>query len=257
MGETPEIKRKYARFPAYSDAEGVKLSSTRKPFTSTEPWILTQAPAPTTTPTSEASEVDYTESEDLRARRRTAHVPKTIAKRYGHSIAQQDELKKHREHLPDYGKKPVREETKTGKVKLFGSYTRSSRPKAVPVEHEEPIVEDKTDVVSEKFVPTFTPESLIPEQPKEEATSDELLQAMKKPEASYLLFEEQEAYIEKKPEAAVVKRFNKQDTVSMTRGQYKAAIKSKDKKQSVLDRKLSGMIQEGQQETNSQSYFKD
>lgn len=238
MVEISEINRKYARFPAFSDTDGVKLqpNATRKPFTSTEPWILTDLPptsaAEATTPTS----VDFTESEQLRARRRTTHVPKSLAKRYGHSLAQQDELKKHREQLPDYGKKPVREETKTGKVKLFGSYTRQVVPKVETVKKEPIVAETEAKT---PFVPTFTPESLIPDRPKEEAETDALLAGLKKSDEHYLLFEEDADYVEKKPEDKVVKRFNKQETVAMTRGQYKAAIKSKDKKKPVLDRKLS------------------
>lgn len=260
MVEISEINRKYARFPAFSDTDGVKLqpNATRKPFTSKEPWILTDLPSTPAAESTASTSVDFTESEQLRTRRRTTHVSKSLAKRYGHSIAQQDELKKHREQLPDYGKKPVREETKTGKVKLFGSYTRQVVPKVETVKKEPVVAETETKTETKMktpFVPTFTPESLIPDRPNEEAETDALLAGLKKSEAHYLLFEEDTDYAEKKPEDKTVKRFNKQETVAMTRGQYKAAIKSKDKKKSVLDRKLSGMIAEGQSEQNSDRHF--
>lgn len=268
MVDVSNIERKYTRFPAFSDSDGVKLqrNATRKPFTSTEPWILTESQTTNTTPSTTSAGVDFTESETLRARRRTTYIPKSVSKRYGHSLAQQDELKKHREQLPDYGKKPVREETKTGKVKLFGNYTHAPRVSSQPVSTVETAGPSETKGMQEPsatleqqahtpFVPTFTPKSLIPDQPKEELETKALLAGFQKTDEHYLLFEESNDYVEKKPEEPSVRRFNKQEPVAMTRGQYKAAFKTKEKKKGVLNRDLSNLIDQGQTEQNSDPHF--
>lgn len=256
MGNFLEIKRKHYRFPAYSDEEGVKIQRENKRHLSkTDDWILTKIPDNHESNRGyQSSQSDYPEVHNPdRTLRRSR---KMTAEKQGHSVRQQEELKKHRENLPDYGKKQAPEPSLTGKTSLFGEEHRRStyKVKTKPQEKMESTVKREYSGRS-YFVPKYIPASIIPDQKQSDVPEDELLQSMNKPRESYLLFDtEPTAYQEKNDLDPSVRKFNHSE-VTMTRGQYRRTSKE-EKKRSVLDRSLKGLIEDGEQELGRSGYFK-
>ena len=70
---------------------------------------------------------------------------------------------------------------------------------------------------------------------------------MEKPRESYLLFDtEPAAYQVKEGDDPTVRKFNRPQSVGMTRREFRGMNKNGDKR-AVLDRSLEGMIEEGSQ----------
>lgn len=242
MAKFDEIKRKHFRFPAYSDDTGVKIQSGRPAFSNDESWIITEE--------SGTSSI-YKEKTEERSLRRS---PRVSHEKAGQSIQQREELERHRKHLPDYSKKYEPEVTSTGKKKLFGEHAQSTF-KVNEKQIETPTPSLKKEYSGRSyFVPKYIPASMIPDEPVQEVSNQELMDSMKK--ESYLTFDtEPAAYQERKDTDPAVRKFKQPQPVSMSRSQYKEAVKS-NRKRSVLDRSLKGMIEEGENEVGANGYFK-
>lgn len=249
MANYEEIKRKHFRFPAYSDETGVKIESTRKfpAFSEEDNWILT-----------EENDSVFKSKESQREDRTLRRSPRVSHEKAGQSIQQREELEQHRKNLPDYGKHYQPEISPTGKKKLFGEAIPQStfKVKEKRAEASTPRASvNKGEFTRSYFVPKYIPASMIPDElPKEEIDRNELVTSMSKD--NYLLFDtEPAAYQERKDSDPTVSKFNHPKEVKMTRSQYRENAK-KDKKRSVLDRSLDGMIEEGVYESDTNGYFK-
>jgi hypothetical protein len=245
-----DVKRKHFRFPAYDDQEGVKLQPQNKgAFSQADDWILTEIKDK---PSTSGQEMDAARS--LRRKVPSSHS------NYGHSIRQKEELAQHRANLPSYGKRPIQENTPTGKTNLFGNEKRrSSYQVTSKVEQAEAPAPKKNEYSGRSyFVPKYIPASIIPEQEKEEITPEEVMDSMEKPRESYLLFDtEPAAYQVKEGNDPTVKKFNRPQSVGMTRREFRGMNKKNGDKRAVLDRSLAGMIEEGQAEGNQNGYFRN
>lgn len=247
MAQYEEIKRKHFRFPAYSDEAGVKLESNREgsSFSNDESWIITEesGQAPT-------RREDKGEDRTLRRSHRVSQ------EKAGQSIKQREELKKHRKNLPDYTKRYRPEVTSTGKKHLFGEAAPQSTFK-VKEKRSEPVAPQrkKGEFTRSYFVPKYIPASMIPDEPTDKVEKQALESAMAKD--SYLLFDtEPSAFQERKDTDPAVSKFKQPNSeVSMTRSQYRRTSK-KEKKRSVLDQSLEGLIQDETFESESKGYFK-
>lgn len=256
MENRVDIKRKHTRFPAYDDEIGVKIvrEGRRSLFQDNE-TLITSSP--------------YTDNpvEEQRSLRRNS---KTASEKSGHSIEQQRELEKHRANLPDYGKSRRIEKTSTGKKRLFGdgasraSYIVRTKEVTSSQELEKQVPQRTTN--NTRFVPTYVPASVIPDKNENEVSQDELMAAMKKSSKSILLFDTEPAAYQAKEneEEPSVQKFhgNEKSSVKMTRSQYKKMGKKKNlfdnknnKGKSILERSLSGLIEEDRQEMDKNGYF--
>lgn len=244
-----DVKRKHFRFPAYDDQEGVKLQSEHKEvFSQSDDWILTEIKDQ---PSTSSKEKDSAHS--LRRKVPSSHP------NYGHSVRQKEELAQHRANLPSYGKRPLQESTPTGKTNLFGNDQRRASYKVTSKAEraETPTPTKKEYSGRSYFVPKYIPASIIPEQEKEEITSQELMDSMEKARESYLLFDtEPAAYQVKEGDDPTVRKFNRPQSVGMTRREFRGMNKKNGDKRAVLDRSLEGMIEEGQSESNKNGYFR-
>jgi hypothetical protein len=243
-----DVKRKHFRFPAYDDQDGVKLQSEKGVFSQSDDWILTEIKDQ---PNKSTKQPDSTHS--LRRKVSSSQTD------YGHSIRQKEELAQHKANLPSYGKRPIQESTPTGKTNLFGNdQRRTSYKVSTKTERAEKPVSPKKEYSGRSyFVPKYIPASIISEQEKEEVTSHELMESMEKPKESYLLFDtEPAAYQVKEENDPTVKKFNRPQSVGMTRREFRGMNKKKGDKRAVLDRSLEGMIEEGQSESQKSGYFR-
>jgi len=212
MANHEEIKRKHARFPAFSDEEGVKLKSKRTFGTFSEDnWILTEE-------TGES--FSHSTTEEMRSLRRS---PKVAHQKAGQSIQQKEELEKHRKNLPDYGQRYQPEVTPTGKKRLFGNRVNPGTFKVKEPRQETPAASEHPEPKKDYFVPKYVPASMLPD---EEVVSDSkvadsvLLSSMAK--ESYLLFDSAPAaYQERKDGDPSVRKFKQADKVKMTRSEYR------------------------------------
>ncbi|MDH6364977.1 hypothetical protein M2139_001978 [Enterococcus sp. PF1-24] len=240
------IKRKHARFPVYDDEIGVKIrrEKRRRLFEDNDTII-----------TASFGGSDY---EDRRSLRRHS---KAAQEKSGHSIAQQEELSRHRANLPDYGKRNRIEKTPTGKTQLFGGNVNQTS--YVPRNHQEPTsayeVPRESSAVAKanakKFVPTYVPASVIPDKVENEITNVELIDAMRKRSSSLIMFDTEPAAYQSKSheDEPTVSQFKiEKPQAKMTRSEYKKLGKKKglfdNNRKSVLERSLSGLIEEDQQE---------
>ncbi len=198
-----KIERTKFRFPVFSDDEGVKLQTKQQhpPFSKDYNWIMTEEAQQPLNP-----EI----RRDERALRRSARRNTDSFER---SFDRREELKRHRENLPDYSKKFQPEVTPTGKKRLFGNQSAQNNFRKYEhvehAEHVEPVVAEEEVPEQTEFVPTFVPESIIADEPApvEEVSNPELLSAMTKKE--YLLFDtEPAAYQVKKDSDPTVRKFN-------------------------------------------------
>lgn len=243
-----DVKRKHFRFPAYDDTDGVKLQSEHRPaFSKADDWILTEIKDP----------VSHSHKEENQSLQRKVQ---SSQRDRGHNVRQKEELANHRANLPQYGKRPVKEQMPTGKTNFFGkeanhsSYQVTSKKEKAEV----PVSSKKEYSGRSYFVPKYIPASIIPDEQKPEITPNDLMDAMAKKQESYLLFDtEPAAYQVKEENDPTVKKFNRHPSVGMTRSEFRANNKKNgEKKRSVLDRSLKGMIEDDQQEESSNGYFR-
>ena len=244
MGSNNEIKRKHFRFPAYSDETGVKINreGDYTPFSTQESWILTEDSTDTPFYT-QKQPVD--EPKELRRSLRQTHS------KAGHSLAQKEELKRHRTNLPDYTKRTTVEVTKTGKKQLFGDM--ASKPLFRVKEKKSEVVPSVKREYSGRsyFVPKYIPASIIPEEEPTSFSEADLMQSMRKTKESYLLFDnEQTPYQERKDHEPSVKKF------PSTEGLLTEEVPRKEKNRMALNRSLDGLIAKETNDLNENNYFK-
>lgn len=246
MANFDDIKRKHFRFPAYSDDTGVKIQSERKypSFSTDENWIMTEED-----PSAKVYRNEKTEARSLR------RSPKVSHEKAGQSIQQREELKRHKENLPDYAKKYQTEVTPTGKKRLFGDTGQSSfkvnERKAEPSPSNKSLKREYSG--RSYFVPKYIPASMIPDEPAKDVSNQELLDSMKKD--SYLMFDtEPTAFQDRKDSDPAVSKFKQPSSVAMSRSQYREQTKN-EKKKTILDRSLKGLIEDESTENGAQGYF--
>lgn len=281
MEEKIEVKRRHARFPAYDDETGVKIYREKRDIFGGGESLITAPPhenrryenqvrADVVPPLRTESAVRFDEpvrsSEERTYRRHT----KGISERAGLSIEQQKEIEKHRANLPDYSKPQYPEKTRTGKTNIFGNRGPGRASYVVRRTHSDPydasvqMHKDYNFKSSEPtFEPTYVPASVIPDKVENEFTNDELLKAMKKDSQSFLVFDNEPAAYQVKDteEEPTVRRFgNSEEPTAMTRSEYKKIGKKrnngeKNKSKSILERSLSGLIEDDTKEADHHSYF--
>lgn len=248
MENNPNIKRKHFRFPAYDDEIGVKLESeNRRVLFGSEEDFITSA---------KSGEVNE---------RSVRRSQKMTNEKQGHSIQQKEELAKHKANLPDYNKPRKTEKTATGKQNLFGEQHKhvANLAKSRTSAHSaEPMRSTKKNYSGRSyFVPKYIPASIIPDEPDSAIREDELIDSMKKTEQSFLMFDtEPAAFQERTDEDPSVKKFNKpKSEVKITRKEFKKMDKPTDeatkKHRSILDRSLSGLIEEESTDLEKNGYF--
>lgn len=261
MGKYTDINRKHYRFPAYDDNENVKIQKEKRNlFAKDRSWLLTDEPEDKGTAfytPPKKSVLKNTQMQEERALRRSR---KATAAKQGHTLAQQEELKKHRENLPDYSKKIKPETDLAGRTSLFGKdYKRSTykvknKPQITP---EESTMKRYSSGRS-YFVPKYIPASLIPDEKKAAVEETELIDSLHKNKEQYLLFDhEPAAFQEKKGDDPTVEKFHHEKNSEKEDTTAKAAV-NKEKKGKVLERDLKGLIEDGQSESRrSPSYFEE
>lgn len=237
MIDNQNIKRKHARFPAFSDDTGVKITSSqeRKTFSDSDDWILTDLTEP-------PYYSKKTTEEPLKELRRSSRVG---AAKAGQSLEQKEELKRHRLNLPDYSKRETTFDlTDTGKKQLFGETPRQASYQ-VKEKKAETIPTPRREFTGRTpFKPKYVPASLIPDAEKSLVSDSELMASMKKGKDSYLLFDTEPAvYQEKKEQDPSVKKFHGNEI-------------STEKKRMVLDHALDVLIETQQNEATEKTYFK-
>lgn len=161
MKEINQIKRKHARFPAYSDDTGVKIQSKRyhAPFSNEENWILTEEK---NVPLTKASQTN-------KKKPRLRPSKKEIQEKVGLTTQEQSELKEHKKHLPNYGFKAGKETKKSAlKKPSFGQRFSSAKQKG-----------KKDSYFASEHVPAKTKNN----------NKREIMDALKKPKEDFLLFD--------------------------------------------------------------------
>lgn len=249
MADYTDIKRKHDRFPVYSDGDGVKLvTEDRQPFSEGN-WILTAEEDESVLRKKDPSETD-------RAFRRTE---RTSQEKMGQTVQQKEELKRHRENLPDYTKKHENEVKVSGKKQLFGE--QKSHQQAIRNEPKQVISPSLKKEYSGRsyFVPKYIPASSIPDKEEKLVSDHELMQSMQKKDDQYLYFDTEISAFEQKREGSpAVQKFNvpePEETIHMTRNQFKNVKKNNAGKTPILDRSLQGMIDEESADFDSNGYF--
>ncbi|MDN6639645.1 MAG: hypothetical protein L0L10_02575 [Tetragenococcus sp.] len=173
MEEIDQIKRKHARFPAFSDDTGVKTHSEKKhpPFSNDENWILTEErDVPLTKPV-------LKENKKKRGFRRSK---KASQEKSGLTPQEQNELEEHRKHLSDYSPGQTKEKNSIFNRNRKRTTTGSQRP-ADSIKKES----DRGSY----FTPKYIPASMIPDKKEDKYSEKELLNSLKKSKDDYLLFD--------------------------------------------------------------------
>lgn len=234
-----EIRRKHFRFPAYDDVTGVKLpKKERRVLFDGHDMLLTEiTKEPMFEQIQEFQFADAREKEQ-RKRRKVGYSKKKMVVK--------EDLKKYKEHLPDY----------TGHKEVGKTLPKPQTPSISPTRRSS---EGDTQRTTEKhrtrrecsyFVPKYVPASIISE-PKEPTIPDrELIQSMEKTEDSYLLFDNEPVpYQEKKVDESFVKPVH--------RAEKSASEQSKkERSYGILERSLQGLIEDQGNSLDENSYFK-
>lgn len=271
MGNTPNVKRKHFRFPAYDDESGVKL-------------------------TTEPARVLF-EHDDVIPKQATAKQGASKKNDYipasKRNVNYQEELSDHRQHLPEY--KSISEKRRSGitdtpkKKQLFCAknvkvHTTPARTTTTSRSYQAPS--------RSYFRPKYIPASIIPDEQEPTFTDEELMTSMQKQQSAYLLFDDSEAAFQVKQEGdPTVKKFNHPGTgeIPVTRRQYQQikpevgrfedsdnlprsrkafkqakenargetayGKKQADKGRQILDRSLSGIMEDEQVPPDDNKYF--
>lgn len=244
MSNYSEVKRKHYRFPAFSDEEGVKMPQKQRSLFSKEPDNFSKDTVidyqNLFAKTSDLPEMSTENSRTLRRSR------KETLEKQGLTINQQEELNKHRQHLPDYSKKIPVETDSIGRTSLFGKEPRTSSLKTGLPKNDSGDSIKKQYSGRSYFVPKYIPASVIPDKKAGEISQEELMASMTKPQDSFLLFDtETTAYDEKKDHQVVDK-----DSGSFVNEKGEGT-----KHKSILERGLSGLIADEAEVAKKNSYF--
>lgn len=263
MSNYSDISRKHYRFPAYKDDEGVKIQREEKRnlFAHDRSWLITEEkvgerqpePVDRRRESAFSKRTEATERTLRRSRRETLE-------KQGLTINQKKELKKHRDNLPDYSRKTPVEVDAAGRTSLFGKEPRTSslRNPSGKGEHASGEGSLKRQYSGRSyFVPKYIPASVIPDKKAGAISKAELLAAMEKPKDSFLTFDnETAAYQEKKEDTPSVSKFPAEEISADSAHEGQAAANGSERRRSVLDRSLSGMIEEEAEVADKNSYFK-
>lgn len=251
MSNYNEIKRKNYRFPAYDDNEGVKLhrEGKRNLFANDRSWLTpnTAASSKSANTVADTANSRSTDTQDERTLRRSR---KETLDKQGLTIRQQTELQKHRDNLPDYSKKITTETDAVGRTSLFGKDPRKSalRNPATPKKTDDSLKREYSG--RSYFVPKYIPASVLPDESNSKdsgVTSEELLTSLKKPQDSYLMFDQEvSAYQEKRKEDPTVKKFPATEV-----NEEEPATKRKG----ILERGLQGLIHDETVNPKNKGYF--
>lgn len=175
MKDVNQIKRKHARFPAYSDDTGVKVQSKRyhAPFSNEENWILTEEKnVPLTKPVSQSN----------KQKPRLRPSKKEIQEKAGLTIQEQNELKEHKKHLPNYGFKEEKKTKKTAfKKPSFQQNFSSAKQKGQRGSY---------------FASEHIPASMLSKE--KNSHKKELMNSLRKSQDDYLLFDREDGASNKK-----------------------------------------------------------
>lgn len=250
MNNYNEIKRKNYRFPAYDDKEGVKLhrEGKRNLFANDRSWLTPRKTTTDATPVQEATVPSRSAASDKEERTLRRSRKETLDKQ-GLTIRQKTELQKHRDNLPDYSKKITAETDAVGRTSLFGKEPRKSalRNPATPKKTDESLKREYSG--RSYFVPKYIPASVLPDESdsKEKVSSEELLSSLKKPQDSYLMFDQEvSAYQEKRNEDPTVKKFPATEV---------AEEEPATKRKGILERGLQGLINDETVTPKNKGYF--
>lgn len=298
MENPTQIKRKHFRFPAYDDEIGVKITSENKRrLFQDEPELnknMTQTQQ--STPVMDPVTVQPVSSKQ---------PTKTNTQHVAHSQEQMEELARHKSNLPNYMMSHNKVASPKQKTNLFGSMPKKSSYsngfKRSNGSNKMATSRDYTYDTRSYFVPKYIPASVIPETSTSVLSEQELAQAMKKDQATYLLFDDEPAAFQVKgnedptvkkfnipkgsPDIPVTRRqyqqikpemerFDKEEDISHTlprsrkelktakqnaKGQtaygQKVAEAEQDKKKGILDKPLSGIIEDSSMELENSKYF--
>ncbi|WP_061840492.1 hypothetical protein [Tetragenococcus halophilus] len=230
MKDINQIKRKHSRFPAFSDETGVKLQSEKNhpSFSNDEPWILTEDnDAPLT----------KTLLKQNKKKRGIRRSKKVSQEKTGLTKYEENELKEHKKHLPDYSAKHN---------SSFGStYTHATAKNESP-----------TDSLQRKnnrrsyFASKYVPATEANNKNEHKKSEKELLNSLKKSQEDYLMFETDDTNLKSKDNSDV--RIHKYDQNELSNREQ---TKAKNKKAGILNRSLKGMIEEDTNDLKENGYF--
>ncbi|OEG10834.1 hypothetical protein [Enterococcus ureasiticus] len=305
MENPTQIKRKHFRFPAYDDDLGVKLvSENKRTLFQEEPMLTnmgTQTPKQTVKQQS-SPVIDPISVQPMLQKQST----QTNNQHVSHSQEQVAELARHKSNLPNYMMTHNKTTSPKQKSNLFGNMPKRSSygfgSQQSPNKNKAAFSKDFTYDTRSYFVPKYIPASVIPEEKKPTLTEQELADAMKKDQNSYLLFDDEPAAFQVKgnedptvqkfnipkgsPEIPVTRRqyqqikpdmerFGKEEDISHTLPRSRKELKTakenaksqtaygqkvaeaeQDKKRGILDKSLSGIIEDSSMELENSKYFK-
>ncbi|MGX7203303.1 hypothetical protein [Enterococcus plantarum] len=305
MGNPTQIKRKHFRFPAFDDESGVKLVSENKRTLFQDEPMLTKAVTQTTNQAQRqpsAPVIDPITVQPVLQKQPT----QTNNQHVSHSEEQLAELARHKSNLPNYMMAHNKPTSPKQKNNLFGNMPKRSSygfgSQQTSNKNKAAFSKDFTYDTRSYFVPKYIPASVIPEEKTPTLTEQDLTEAMKKDQNSYLLFDDEPAAFQVKgnedptvqkfnipkgsPEIPVTRRqyqqikpdmerFGKEEDIShslprsrkelktakenaksQTAYGQKVAEAEQDKKRGILDKSLSGIIEDSSMELENSKYFK-
>ncbi|MGX7192383.1 hypothetical protein [Enterococcus moraviensis] len=298
MENPTQIKRKHFRFPAYDDDLGVKLvSENKRTLFQDEPMLSNTA----TQPQKSTPVIDPVSVQPIIQKQPT----QTNNHHVSHSQEQVAELARHKSNLPNYMMTHNKTTSPKQKTNLFGDMPKRSSfgfgSKQSSSKNKAAFSKDFTYETRSYFVPKYIPASVIPEEKVPALTEQELAEAMKKDQNSYLLFDDEPAAFQVKgnedptvqkfnipkgsPEIPVTRRqyqqikpdmerFGKEEDIShslprsrkelktakenaksQTAYGQKVAEAEHEKKKGILDKPLSGIIEDSSMELENSKYF--
>ena len=259
MGKYTDIKRKHYRFPVYDDNEDVKIQKEKRNlFAKDRSWLLTDETEHNGTSFYTPPKKSVLKSDQLKEERALRRSRKATAAKQGHTLAQEEELKKHRANLPDYSKKIKPETDLAGRTSLFGKeYKRSTYKVKNDTSAPEKSTVKRYSGGRSYFVPKYIPASLISDEKKEIVNETELLASLSKNKDQYLLFDhEPAAFQEKRADDPTVEKFYHDEDLKIEEATSNSEAKQ-GKKGKVLERDLKGLIEDGQSEGRRSSYFEE
>lgn len=225
MENPTQVKRKHFRFPAYDDEVGVKLTpiNKRKLFQN-DPVINRSVEAEVQTLEKVTEPMDPVPGQVQINREKQ---PTELNKLHiNHSQQQVEELAKHKSNLPNYTASWTTSIKK--KNNLFGDMHKK---KPSDYRNKEAIKTNKHFTSTNYnydarsyFVPKYIPASVITDEKGPDVSEQDLVEAMKKDQNSYLLFDEEPVpFQEKGAQDPTVKKFNvpkESLDIPVTRRQY-------------------------------------
>lgn len=225
MVNPTQVKRKHFRFPAYDDEVGVKLTPINKRKLFENDPIINQLFETTTQASERANEPMDPGPEQIQINQEKQ--PTQLNKLHtNYSQRQVEELAKHKSNLPNYTASWTSPAKK--KNNLFGNMYKKNpsdyRNKEAIRTSKRTTPQSYNYDSRSYFVPKYIPASVITEEKGPKASEQELVEAMKKDQNSYLLFDEEPiSFQEKGEQDPTIKKFNvpKESLyIPVTRRQY-------------------------------------